>query len=204
MSSTIGHKAVTEEAVAIVLLSDEGDLNSDGNGRRHTCVIFQRIGNSCSGSWCKTNYNATTHFVWRVGFDGLHCPKHSEWLCNLSIALAGNLAFPALQGHWPKTPLALEEISLWWSLNYWMSSFSDLGFFSLPGGFSCLINATWTVPLLCLRRAAEFVKNKTCILFICIGSGYLSAWVTVYKQELSVELNKKKDIWLVSKEILHI
>lgn len=145
MSSTIGHKAITEEAVAIVLVSDEGDLNSDGNGRRHTCVIFQRIGNSCSGSWCKTNYNATTRFVWRVGFDGLHCPKHSGWLCNLSIALAGNLAFPALQGHWPKTPLALEEISLWWSLNYWMSSFSDLGFFFTRRiflSFQCYLNCT--------------------------------------------------------------
>lgn len=62
MSSNIGHRAIIEEAVAIVLVSDE-DLNNDGNGRRDTCVIFQRIGNSCSGSWCKTNYNATTRFV---------------------------------------------------------------------------------------------------------------------------------------------
>ena len=63
MSRNIGHRAIIEEAVAIVLVSDEEDLNNDGNGRRDTCVIFQRIGNSCSGSWCKTNYNATTRFV---------------------------------------------------------------------------------------------------------------------------------------------
>lgn len=41
MSSRIGHRAITEEAVAIVWVSDEEDLRSDGNGRRDTCVIFQ-------------------------------------------------------------------------------------------------------------------------------------------------------------------
>lgn len=46
------------------------------------------------------------------------------------IALAGSLNFPALQGHWPKTPLALEEISFWVIsklLNIW---FSRVGFFA--------------------------------------------------------------------------
>lgn len=41
MSSNIGHRMIIEEAVAIVLVSDEEDLNSDGNGRKDTCVIFQ-------------------------------------------------------------------------------------------------------------------------------------------------------------------
>lgn len=41
MSSNVGHRAIIEEAVAIVLVSDEEDLSSDGNGRRDTCVIFQ-------------------------------------------------------------------------------------------------------------------------------------------------------------------
>lgn len=40
MSSNIGCRAITEEAVAIVLVSDEEVLISDGNGRRDTCVIF--------------------------------------------------------------------------------------------------------------------------------------------------------------------
>lgn len=39
MSSNIGRRAITEEAVAIVLVSDEEVLNSDGIGRRDTCVI---------------------------------------------------------------------------------------------------------------------------------------------------------------------
>ena len=30
MSSNIGYRAITEEAVAIVLVSEEEDLNSDG------------------------------------------------------------------------------------------------------------------------------------------------------------------------------
>lgn len=37
----VGHRVITEEAVAIVLLSDAEDRNSDGKGRRDTCVIFQ-------------------------------------------------------------------------------------------------------------------------------------------------------------------
>lgn len=41
MSSSVGHRVIIEQAVAIVLVSDEEDLNSDGNGRRDTCVIFQ-------------------------------------------------------------------------------------------------------------------------------------------------------------------
>ena len=70
-------------------------------------------------------------------------------------------------------------------------------FLSSPVGFSCLFNATWTVLLLCLRRAADFVKNKVCILFICIGSGYPTALVTVHRQELSVELSKKKKGYMI-------
>lgn len=42
VSSTVGHRAITEEAVAIVSVVMRGDLNSDGSGRRHTCAISQR------------------------------------------------------------------------------------------------------------------------------------------------------------------
>lgn len=41
MSGKIGPRAVVEEAVAIVSVSDEGDLNSDRAGWRDTCAIFQ-------------------------------------------------------------------------------------------------------------------------------------------------------------------
>lgn len=41
MSSKIGPRAIVEEAVAIVWVSDEGDLNSDRTEWRDTCVIFQ-------------------------------------------------------------------------------------------------------------------------------------------------------------------
>lgn len=41
MSNKIGHREIIEEAVAIVLVSDEEDLNSDGTGWKDTCVIVQ-------------------------------------------------------------------------------------------------------------------------------------------------------------------
>lgn len=40
-SGKIGHRASIEEAVAIVLLSDEEAQNGDGTGWRDTCGIFQ-------------------------------------------------------------------------------------------------------------------------------------------------------------------
>lgn len=40
MLSSVGYRVIIEEVVVIVLVSDEEDLNSDGNGRRDICVIF--------------------------------------------------------------------------------------------------------------------------------------------------------------------
>ena len=86
--------------------------------------------------------------------------------------------------------LAKNSTCSWRSISLMISKLLNVQFFrfrflSSPAGFSCLFNATWIVLLLCLRRAADFVKNKVCILFIRIGSGYPTAWVTVHRQELS-------------------